>query len=358
MPKRPVTEAGQVGIHRGRRSGFHGAERTHRYPSVMLFDEAAGAWIDALEAAKKSPNTVAAYRRDLELVATLVADVAGVDRTGLVLTDLTTPTLRRAFARRAKDSSAATMSRTHSTWNTFFGFARSEGWVPANPMDAIERAKTGSQAVRSVEVDDLVGRMLRAAATSEAKSAWPARDVAIVAVLAQTGVRLSELTGLLLGSRTGEPGARQVTVVGKGQKARTIPITDGVDELVDSYLQERRERFPDQAYGNHRTTLFVHPATGDDATPRQVQYLVDRLYREAGIRGSVPEGALVHALRHSFAMDLLDHGADVVELQTLLGHSSLNTTRRYLSARPDRLRETVATSNATSAIENLRQPKS
>ncbi len=322
----------------------------------MLFDEAADAWIDALEAAKKSPNTVAAYRRDLGLVAELAADVVTTERNELRLGDLTTPTVRRAFARRARDSSASTMSRTHSTWNSFFGFARSEGWVPANPMDAIERARTGSQAVRSVEVDDLVGRMLRAAAKSEARSAWPTRDVAIIAVLAQTGVRLSELTGLLLGSRTGDTGARQVTVIGKGQKARTIPITDGVDALIESYLLERRDRFPGQAYGDHRTPLFVHPATGEPVTPRQVQYLVDRLYREAGIRGSVPEGALVHALRHSFAMDLLDHGADVVELQTLLGHSSLNTTRRYLTARPDRLRETVATSSAASAIEELRPP--
>lgn len=319
----------------------------------MRFDDALEAWVDGLEAAKKSPHTVAAYRRDLRLVADHAAEVAGVERADLDTDELDTPTLRRAFARRAKDSSPATMSRTHSTWNSFFAFARAEGWASTNPMEEIERAKTGVQAVRSIEVEDLAGRLLRAAATSEARSAWPTRDVAIVAVLAQTGLRLAELTGLLLGSRTGGAGARQLTVTGKGRKARTLPITDGLDRLLDRYLADREDRFPGHDLANHRTPLFVHPRSGDAVTPRQVQYLVERLYREAGIRGSVPEGALVHALRHSFAMDLLDHGADVVELQTLLGHSSLNTTRRYLTARPDRLRDTVSTSAAAAAIADL-----
>ena len=67
-------------------------------------------------------------------------------------------------------------------------------------------------------------------------------------------------------------------------------------------------------------------------TVDQVRYLVDRLYVRAGIRAHVPAGALVHALRHTFATSALEAGADVVELQELLGHASLETTRRYLSA--------------------------
>ncbi len=77
-------------------------------------------------------------------------------------------------------------------------------------------------------------------------------------------------------------------------------------------------------------------------TARQVQYLIERLYRASGLRAKVPAGALVHALRHTFAMDLLDHGANIVEVQRLLGHESLNTTRRYLDARPHELRNAIA----------------
>lgn len=317
----------------------------------MRLRDAVEEFLDALEAAKKSPHTVAAYRRDLGIVGGHLADAAGVDAGELTLEAIDVRSLRRAFGRRAAGSSAATMGRTHSAWAAFFGFARSEGWVAASPVDDIERAKAGTDAVRSIDVPDLAARMLAAAGSSTAPSAWPARDALIVAVLAQTGIRLGELVGLTIGARTGEPGARQLTVVGKGRKARTIPITGGVDRLIDTYLGERVERFPDHAVDRHRAELLVHPRTGEAVTTRQVQYLVERLYRESGVRSAVPEGALVHALRHTFAMDLLAHGADVVELQTLLGHGSLNTTRRYLTARPDQLRAAITTSAASAAID-------
>jgi hypothetical protein len=70
-------------------------------------------------------------------------------------------------------------------------------------------------------------------------------------------------------------------------------------------------------------------------------YLIERLYVRAGLRARVPPGALVHALRHTFATSALEAGADVVELQTLLGHSSLDTTRRYLDASAEGLRDVV-----------------
>jgi hypothetical protein len=66
----------------------------------------------------------------------------------------------------------------------------------------------------------------------------------------------------------------------------------------------------------------------------QIKYLIERLYVRAGLRARVPAGALVHALRHSFATSALEAGADVVELQTLLGHASLDTTRRYSTPPP------------------------
>lgn len=317
----------------------------------MRFDEAVNQFLDALNAAKKSEHTVSAYRRDLSIVGGIIADQLGTTLPELTLGLLDTRTIRRGFGARAAGSSVATMSRTHSAWTAFFAFLRSEQLVDHNPMEVIPRAKAGTQAVRSINVEGLVGKLLRAAATSTAKSAWPTRDVAILALLAQTGLRLAELTGLTIGALTGEPGAWQVTVLGKGRKVRTVPVTDGVRALIDTYLTERGERFPEHRLADHRTLLLVKPSTGAPITARQVQYLVERIYAEAGVRSSVPEGALVHALRHTFAMDLLGHGADIVELQTLLGHASLNTTRRYLSAQPDHLRTAVAVSGASSEIE-------
>jgi site-specific recombinase XerD len=73
----------------------------------------------------------------------------------------------------------------------------------------------------------------------------------------------------------------------------------------------------------------------------QIRYLVEKLYVRSGIRAQVPAGALVHALRHTFATSALEAGADVVELQELLGHASLETTRRYLSATAQGLRHVI-----------------
>ncbi len=73
----------------------------------------------------------------------------------------------------------------------------------------------------------------------------------------------------------------------------------------------------------------------------QIKYLIERRYVRARVQARVPAGALVHALRHTFATPVLHAGADVVELQTLLGHESLETTRRYLDATAEGLREVI-----------------
>jgi site-specific recombinase XerD len=84
---------------------------------------------------------------------------------------------------------------------------------------------------------------------------------------------------------------------------------------------------------------------GDKGTPmssHQLAHLVERAYRAAGINTRRPEGSLVHALRHTFATSLIEHGASLVEVQQLLGHASLATTQIYLATRPDQLRGAVA----------------
>ncbi len=310
-------------------------------------------FLDALRAAKKSVHTLDAYERDIRLILIHVGSRLDKDLQDIGISELTVPVLRAAFGERASGASPSTMSRTHSAWTKFFLFLRSEGLVTTNPVEEIERAKVGVSAVKSIAVEDLAAKLLSAAATSRSPSAWPRRDTALVAAFSQTGIRLAELVGLNRGSLTGPAGSQQITVIGKGRKARTIPITRGLSRLLDQYLKERDDRFPSHRPQDHREPLVVHPKTGERATRRQIQYTIERLYREAGVRGSVPEGALVHALRHTFAMDLLTHGADIVELQTLLGHSSLNTTRRYLTAQPDQLRAAIATSAASVAIDNL-----
>ena len=78
--------------------------------------------------------------------------------------------------------------------------------------------------------------------------------------------------------------------------------------------------------------------------------MVERIYQRAGLRAAVPKGALVHALRHTFASQAIEYGTDVVELRDILGHASLATTSRYLDANAQRLREAIAAHPAQRAV--------
>jgi site-specific recombinase XerD len=142
-----------------------------------------------------------------------------------------------------------------------------------------------------------------------------------------------------MASLEGTPGARRLQVA-KGAKTRAIPIEGGLEEVLEAYLATRRARFEEHDLDHPATLLFVD-VRGRGLSVHQVKYLIERLYIRAGLRARVPAGALVHALRHSFATSALEAGADVVELQTLLGHASLDTTRRYLDATAEGLREVV-----------------
>jgi len=350
VPERDVN----VASTRGRLHNHHYAARRSRLPPVQNIGliEAFERFQASLRAAQKSPNTVAAYHRDLRMVAELLVGPLNLEVAEMRLSNVTVPVLREAFGLRAETSSPATMARTHSVWTRFFRFARSDGLTTATPMDDIEKVRQPTHRPRSIDSPDLARRLLAAAAEppDESHTRWPTRDVALVTLLVATGIRLAELVDLHCQSITGEPGAFQLDVVGKGSKYRSIPLLDQTVDRINTYQAERRDRFPRHRLDRRTTPLFVHPATGDAITRPQVQYLIDRLYREAGMRAQVPPGALVHALRHSFAMDLLDTGASIVEVQTLLGHESISTTRRYLTARPHELRDAIQATAASRSV--------
>jgi integrase/recombinase XerC len=301
------------------------------------------AWLVHLGAAKPSPATLAAYRRDVEGIAARLAALEDLGSLGdLRLDDLQRSALRAAFSSWASDHAAASVRRAHSAWSNLFDFLVAEGVVDGNPMAAIPKPKAPVVLPRAIRADDVVGRLLRAAAERDirARDPWPARDVALVATFCVTGIREAEAAGLDVGSFVGERGARRVEVRGKGGKTRPIPVDDTLVAVLDAYQRERAARFPKHDLDRPTAALFVD-SRGRRMSVDQIRYLVEKLYVRAGIRAQVPAGALVHALRHTFATSALEAGADVVELQDLLGHASLETTRRYLSATAQGLRHVI-----------------
>ncbi len=299
---------------------------------------------------KHSAHTLAAYRRDLDTIVAELAAVLDADPAAITAEQLDVRTLRRAFARIAHQS-AATISRTWSTWNQLFTFAVAEQILPGNPMAAIDKPRVPRSRPKAITGDDSVERLLRAAAKGRtgARDPWPERDFAVIVTLLTCGLRLSELLGLTIQSVDGPPGDRVVGVRGKGNKERTVPLEPEVEAILAEYLETRLRRFPGRLAPTD--PLFV---ANDGTAMRRggLQYLVDRLYREAGIRTSVPAGALVHALRHTFATSLARNGASGVELQRLLGHESLATTQRYVDASA---REVRAAARSNEAYRTLRR---
>jgi integrase/recombinase XerD len=326
--------------------------RVQLTPSARVAD-AVEAWLTDLGAAKPSPNTLAAYRRDLGGITIRLVELEGLDDAHLG--DLGRPALRAAFSSWASDHAAASVRRAHSAWSSFFDFLVAESLLEGNPMGAIPKPKTPVSMPRSIRARDAVTRMLVTARQPDprARQPWPARDLAVAATFCLTGIREAEAVGLNVGSLDGEPGARRMEVIGKGGKARPVPLTPLLDTVLDEYLLERRARFAGEDLDHPATALFVD-VRGRRLSVDQVRYLIERLYVRAGIRAHVPAGALVHALRHTFATQALEAGADVVELQELLGHASLETTRRYLSATAQGLRHVIVGHPSQAALRDAR----
>ena len=292
------------------------------------------------QSTRPAATTVAAYRRDVEgIVRRITGDD---DVTRLRLPDLTKGALRAAFASWGTDHAATSVVRAHSAWSSFFDFLVAEDLIDGNPMAAIAKPKTAKTGPRPIRDPDAAARLLAAAAVRDAaaRQPWPERDLAMVATFCVTGIRVGEAVRLNLGSLDGPVGAGQLIVVGNGGRTRTIPIHDALEAALYGYLRSRAERFPGADLNLPTGALFVD-TRGRRLSADQVTYLIERLYVRAGLRTDVPPGALVDALRHTFAISALQAGADIVQLQLLLGHASLETTRRYLQTSAVGLRETT-----------------
>lgn len=318
-----------------------------REPVVELIDE----FFLARRPKKHSEHTLAAYQRDLTSVLGHLAEVLGKPPAEVRIGDLDVRTLRRGFA-AISHQSAATVSRTWSTWNQLFTFLVADGILAGNPMAAIEKPRVPKSRPKAITGDDSLERLLHVAAAGRknARDPWPERDLAIVVTLITCGLRLAELLDLVMRSIDGPEDERVLAVKGKGNKERTVPLEPEVETLITSYTLSRLRRFPGRIAAD--APLFVDNR-GTGMKRGALQYMIEQLYREAGIRSRVPSGALVHALRHTFATSLARNGASGTELQRLLGHESLATTQRYVDATAREVRQAARSNDAYRLLPDL-----
>ena len=259
---------------------------------------------------RRSPHTVRAY---VATAARLLDSVGDADWPSLARLDTTA--LRQQLARRrAEGISNISAARELSALKAFLTFAREQAGHadPSPPRMRGPRVKKGLP--RPVTPDDAT--LLAQTVAEDANEAWiGARDRAVLLLLYGAGMRIAEalsLTGSAL------PVGEILTVTGKGNKQRVVPILPIVREAVADYIAKCPwPQFPDQP-------LF-RGAKGGPLSQGMVQKAMAR----ARISLGLPPTATPHALRHSFATHLLGAGADLRSLQELLGHASLGSTQIY-----------------------------
>jgi integrase/recombinase XerD len=212
-------------------------------------DELAGYWVQQYEfdlrTRKLSAHTIKAYRTDLTEVLTLIADALRCPVDQLPVPAVSMTALRAAFARFAATRSSSSVARAWSTWNGWFGFLLTHHVVEGNPMQAIGRPRGNAKHPKPLRGEDSPERLLTTAAApiTGARTGWPQRDLAVIALLLCTGMRSAELLGLTMNDLAGRPGEYRIGVHGKGGKFRSIPLDDSLHTLIQSYLTSREVRF-------------------------------------------------------------------------------------------------------------------
>jgi integrase/recombinase XerD len=271
----------------------------------------------ALLAARRSPRTVEAYRRDLTKLA---------DHLGKPLAGATTEELERWNAQQRADGlSAATIARRTAAARSFYKHLQLLGARGDNPAAAIELPRRPRHLPKTLSPGE-AERLIEAAAGTQPRAL---RDQALVELLYGAGLRVSEAVGL---DRAGvDIEGRLVRVTGKGGKERIVPIGRPAAEALRRYLSRGRP-FLD---ARHRPELFLNARGG--ALTRAGAFLI--LRKLAGKAGLEPERVHPHLLRHSFATHLLEGGADLRSLQEMLGHADLSTTELYTHVTDRRRRE-------------------
>jgi site-specific recombinase XerD len=331
--------------------------------SPLVLDAVDG-WFLARSPRKDSPHTRAAYERDLAAICQAASNHLGRPVDELRVGDLTLRVLRNAFAAWSEGRAAATVRRAHSTWSGFFEYLVSEEYLAGSPMPGVAKPKAPRRLPKPFAEDD-AGRIVKVLTDSSVRrrNPWPELDAAVVLTAMVTGVRAAELLAVNIGDVTRADGNERVRVLGKGDAERSVPIEPALLDVLGRYLHSRRERFPETArqrgvdtpedpwaWWRKRAPLFVD-RSGERMQIGALQYLVELVYRDAGVNASRARGALVHALRHTAATRLVERGATAVELMDFLGHRSLSTSQGYLSATAASVRAAAARSPVYGLLE-------
>ncbi len=274
-----------------------------------------------------SSLTVTAYRSDL---ADWKAFVGG-DTSDFDPLEVTTADTRAWLAGLARRRLASTtLKRKLSAVKGLYGYLAKYHGLLDNPVDSIVMNRREKPLPRFIPGEELSAVMNNIENTTDVSDFTDVRDALTVNLLYQTGMRAAEILGLT--DRRVDRSRRELKVLGKRNKERVIPFGDSLAENIDIYLQLRQTLMPGSG-GADRPFLV-----DDEGRPMTYRCLNRIVHNALDGRVSTSKRS-PHVLRHSFATDMLNAGADLSAVQKLLGHASLETTQIYTHVTFTELRE-------------------
>jgi len=294
-----------------------------------------------------SPNTITAYRDGFVQLLRYLHSEAGMAPDDVTMADLT-PAAVTGFLTWLADVNgvcAATRNQRLAAIKSFLRYAQArapEHISVAGPILAVKPVKAPQPAIAYLTVDAI--RLLLAQARRSSL-----RDLALLALLYDTGARVQEVCDLNLGDlRQDKPVT--VTLTGKGHKTRIVPLTSQAAAIVVKHATSLNGRTPD-------TPLFI--GRGGQRLGRAgiawiLQTTVDKT--RSNHPDALPDKVTPHMLRHSKAMHLLEHGVNLVYIRDLLGHQSVTTTEIYAKANPEMKRKAIETASAGIITETAYPP--
>ncbi len=278
-----------------------------------------------------SPHTLKAYQGDLAQLRSYLQEQRGVGSWGEVTLD---DLMAFALFLKERGYGRATVARRLAAARSFFGFLAEDGLLPANPAEKLPLPQARRPLPRALSVQE-VEDLLAFVAAREGPAGL--RDRAMLELMYATGMRVSELVGLDVADLDLE--GQQVRCRGKGSRERVLPFGDVAAQALTAYLRDGR---PQLVRDSEEMALFVN-RQGRRLSRQGFWAILRRYAEELGFEELSP-----HVLRHSFALHMLEAGADLRVVQRLLGHKSLSTTQIYTRLTTRHLREVYQESHPRS----------
>jgi len=272
-------------------------------------------------------NTLLAYRRDLEGAQQIIGDLASAHGPDMVH-------LGAAWA----DLAPTSLARKSSALRQFFGFLVDEGVRMDDPSSALPRPSPRRPLPKVLSHDQIAALFSQAELEAQSGKTPAVRLLALLEMLYGSGLRATELVSLPLSAMPRD--APFLTVTGKGGQARMVPVSRRAKTALGRWAAVR----PDD--GN-----FLFPSRGNHLSRVRLFQMLKDLALRAGLP---PEKVSPHVLRHAFATHLLEGGADLRVLQTLLGHADIATTQIYTHVDSTRL---IALVNERHPLAQANTPK-